>query len=53
MHLLIIEHYRRFDLPVKICSNAVSTLVESSADVSMNDNPFFSEIQAPPLHNFI
>ena len=47
MHLLIIEH--GFDLPAKTCSNAVSTLVESRADVSMNDNPFFSEIQAPPL----
>ena len=30
------------DLPVKIFWNAVSTFVESKAEVSMNDKAFFS-----------
>ena len=29
-------------IPVSMFWKAVSTFVESSADVSMNDNPFFS-----------
>ncbi len=32
------------NLPVRIVWNACSTLVESNADVSINDTPFFSKI---------
>jgi hypothetical protein len=33
------------NIPVRIVSNAISTFVESSADVSINETPFFSKIK--------
>ena len=42
MTLITISVITISDLPVKIFWNAVSTFVESKAEVSMNDNAFFS-----------
>jgi hypothetical protein len=43
------EHKTKNDMdlniPVKIVWNACSTFVESNADVSINETPFFSKIR--------
>lgn len=39
-------------LPVRMVWKAVSTLVESRADVSRNDRPFFSENQITQFKSF-
>jgi len=40
----IIKNLIQFNIPVRIVWNACSTFVESKADVSINEIPFFSKI---------